>query len=29
VGNSPEQFAAMIDAELQKWRKVAQSNKLN
>ena len=29
VGNTPEQFAAMIDAELQKWRKVAQSNKLN
>ncbi len=29
IGNSPEQFAAMIDAELQKWRKVAQSNKLN
>ena len=29
VGNTPEQFAAMIDAELQKWRKVASSNKLN
>jgi tripartite-type tricarboxylate transporter receptor subunit TctC len=29
VGNTPEQFAAMIEAELQKWRKVAQSNKLN
>ena len=29
VGNTPDQFAAMIEAELQKWRKVAQSNKLN
>jgi tripartite-type tricarboxylate transporter receptor subunit TctC len=29
VGNTPAQFAAMIDAELQKWRKVAASNKLN
>jgi len=29
VGNTPEQFAAMIETELQKWRKVARSNKLN
>ena len=28
VGNTPDQFAAMIDAELQKWRKVARANKL-
>jgi len=29
VGNTPQQFAAMIDAELKKWRNVARSNKLN
>jgi tripartite-type tricarboxylate transporter receptor subunit TctC len=29
VGNTPEAFAAMIDAELKKWRKVVESNKLN
>lgn len=29
VGSTPEAFAAMIDRELQKWRKVVESNKLN
>jgi tripartite-type tricarboxylate transporter receptor subunit TctC len=29
VGNTPAEFAAMIEAELQKWRQVAKSNKLN
>jgi tripartite-type tricarboxylate transporter receptor subunit TctC len=28
VGNTPEAFTAMIDAELQKWRKVVESNRL-
>ena len=29
VGNTPTEFAAMIQAELEKWRKVAMTNKLN
>jgi tripartite-type tricarboxylate transporter receptor subunit TctC len=28
VGNTPAEFAAMIDAEIRKWRKVAEANKL-
>jgi tripartite-type tricarboxylate transporter receptor subunit TctC len=29
VGNTPAEFAAMIQAELEKWRQVARTNKLN